>query len=459
MLAIQPHIQRSNLVTAAILISGLLGVSLIYFGVISWLIILAISTAIMVFGLSASKKQMFVLAYLLSCILFLENSAGIEPIEIPFLVLSSLLAAFVAFKFITGNLPLHTFQDTLFLVLHLLLPFAIILGMINGANTYTAVGEITFYSGVLIYFPLRELLNKASFQKLMAGLLLLTIGFVLIRNFIDYRQIIIQAFMPWQAENARVALNELIIMIGVLLFFTSTISYSKLSMKALSFLAFCISLMGLILTQSRGYWIATLFGLGIIFLLVNKSQKRQILLIGGTSLITGVLLLNLFFSDLLEIVVNSLIERFSSITSTQLDISLRERVLETKKVWELISANPIVGYGFGVTYPRRFLMEGFTTSYSYVHNGYLAVWYKLGLLGLLFFISTWALTIRNYVQGLKAKAIQTTNAIIPITFIAALCGMVLVNITSPQTLSFDGVLITTIAAAYSITFKNTQKPS
>lgn len=94
------------------------------------------------------------------------------------------------------------------------MPYALVIGKLNGAATYTAVGEIVYLLGIFTYFPLREYLQDESFKKFFGLILLFILGFVVIRNFFYYRQIIAQALLPWQAESARVAANEIIVVIG-----------------------------------------------------------------------------------------------------------------------------------------------------------------------------------------------------------------------------------------------------
>ena len=132
--------------------------------------------------------------------------------------------------------------------------------------------------------------------------------------------------------------------------------------------------------------------------------------------------------------------------------------------------NPIAGYGLGVEFIRFYFFENYHLLTSYVHNGYLAVWYKFGLPGLfvflgiafqilkkgfrLFRLSRYATNSDSAVNSVEST--QTISTLIPLkiqtilslSIVSLMSGMLLVNITSPQFLAFDSILVMTIMAAF-----------
>jgi len=429
--------------------------SLIVFAVISLSgktvlpVLILLSAGVLITAFILKKPVYFILGYFLILPLALENPEGVSPGEIVFLSYTIVAAIFFLFlPIITGRLTLDTPLDKMFLLLTLLLPYASVLGLLNGAGMYPALGELTYFAGVFIYFALRYYLDNDFFQKGLLVVITITLLFVIARNAYNYQEIIMQAYVPWQVEKARVASNEVLVMFFTTLC-TASFVYAKnfrASIVAILFLG--IGFISLILTQSRGYWLAFLVSFLIIFLSVPKVKKGRMLLY--FSLILALLLgiAKIYFSDYFDLIFNALILRFQSIaTSTQVDISLLERFEESAVVFSKIAVNPIVGYGFGAEYVKFIFFERVHISTSYVHNGYLAAWYKFGLPGFLLLLGICISIIRNSYRIFKYRE-ERIHKILGLTILATLGGMLLVNNTSPQFLAFDSILLLTVMGAY-----------
>lgn len=398
---------------------------------------------VLLFPLLQSIKGSFILLYFVASIFILDTRDGIQPIEIPFFGLSVLLILFVGYKAINGSLKLENSLDYLFLMLHFLIPYAVLIGKINGAATYSAFGEVVYFLGLFTYFPLREYLEKESFKKTMGLVILVTLTFVLIRNFVYYRQILAQALLPWQAENARVAANELIVVIGCSLTLATASLTQKKYLQIVCTALFIVFMVSLILTQSRGYWIAGFFSVITIFLVIDKKGKKRILYTATTLCILGFLVANLFFENFLSLIINGLNSRLQSIGSGTADNSLQDRWLESKTVLGHILENPIAGYGLGTEFTRKKIFFDFFIRTSFIHNGYLGATFKFGILGLLSFIFIWFSMIKKSIVLYKHSA-----KILPLSIVGIVVGMLFVNNSSSQILIFEGVAFTSLAAAY-----------
>ncbi|WP_428235434.1 O-antigen ligase family protein [Gracilimonas sp.] len=414
---------------------------------LSPVLLLFVAITPLIIYLGSQKKGAFLILYLLLCITFLENNEGIEPIEIPFYFASCLLVGYAGLKIITGNIIIETTLDRLFLFLSVLIPFAVLYGIVNGSSPYTAMGEATNYFGVYLYFPVREHIKHKAFRKVVFWVLLVFMAFVAIRNLYFYREILIQATLPWQAENARVAANEFILLFGCCLS-VSFAAITKHPVKQIIFTGlFVITLGMLILTQSRGYWIAFFMGLLLIFAVIHKRGKIKITYTAIILLTTVVTIASIYFSGLFSTVMEGLANRFQSLASGKLDISLLERYLESKTVLNLISFNPIAGYGFGYTYTKKILFFDHFIETSYVHNGYLAAWFKFGIMGLLTILSIWILNIKYGIQVYR-KSPTLSHKAVAITIAGTVFGLLFVNNTSPQVLTFESLLIVVLGSTF-----------
>lgn len=396
-----------------------------------------------------------ILLFMLLALPVLEDSEGITPIELPFFAFSVLMALYVVTEVISGKIHLQHTLDKVFLFLLILLPYAVVLGVLNGAAAYSAFAETTYFFGILLYFPARKHLSKENFKWALGAIIVLFIGYVLIRNFYYYREIIAQAVLPWQAEKARVAANEFIILLGCCLTLSAA-AVVKNRFKQLLFTGLFIALLaGLVLTQSRGYWLAFFFGAISIFLVINSAGKKRIVLTGLVLISGAFLIATVFLSDMLDLVLKGLALRFQSLGTGELDISLRDRLYESMTVFELSLKNPVTGYGFGYNFTRHALFSKIFIQTSYVHNGYLAAWFKFGLPGLITIITLWVMNIRYSIKLYK-QSDNTWHKVVALTIIGTIIGVMLVNNTSPQVLLFEQWLFVTLFSAYLSTYLNNE---
>jgi O-antigen ligase len=198
------------------------------------------------------------------------------------------------------------------------------------------------------------------------------------------------AEQAWQIARGRVAMNEMLLLIPALWTAAFAARAERLNHWLLFAAAFAIFAVGVLLTQWRAYYIDLALGLGLLMLALRGRERGR--LVGFIALgLLGVALVGvLLFSDLVAPVALGLADRILSIgTATQTDISLLNRLLETAQVWELIKANPIVGYGLGVEFGFYDAISRSTWVKTYVHNGYLMLWYKFGVLGLVAILLVW----------------------------------------------------------------------
>lgn len=420
----------------------------------SYLYLPVFGIASFILYLSSNVKGFLPLIYILSSVSFFENNAGIEPSEIPFYLLSLIIIGYTLLQFVAGQIIVESLLDKLFLLLLFLLPYGVFLGIFNGASPYMAIGETTNFFGVLIYFPLKSHFSKKRFTYFLSTIVLFLILYVLIRNLINYRQLLVQAVLSWQAENARVAANEFILVFGSCLFMSAAaITRSKLFQL---FFTFCfVSFIGaLILTQSRGYWIAFFIAFIVIFSFIESKGKFKIIITFCVLLISFLVFASLFFGNFLELVFSGLSSRFKTLGSGKLDISLQERVLEAKTIFKMVIHNPISGYGFGYLYTKKILFYDHFELTSYVHNGYLATWFKLGLPGLFTIVSIWIVCIKESLRLYK-ESLDSFPKVLSLAFAGTVSGVILVNNTSPQILTFESMLFLTIFCAYLSSKKQT----
>lgn len=265
------------------------------------------------------------------------------------------------------------------------------LGMLHGADLSLAISEMVALSLLGVYFPCKE--ACARYEKgpavVIAAFLALA-AYIIIRNAFGFREILISATMAWEIARGRVVTNETVLVRAALIALIALIYSDRLRRAGLWLLFLITAVASLILTQGRAYWIDYIVACGLLMVLVPTRQRVWLVALGILGAVGTVGALLIFFGDTFVLLAIGVAERFVSIGSagTQ-DLSLINRFYETRAVIELIAKNPVVGYGLGVEYAVYDVIAHATISKAFAHNGYLMIWYKVGLLGLIPFLYAW----------------------------------------------------------------------
>lgn len=179
-------------------------------------------------------------------------------------------------------------------------------------------------------------------------------------------------------------------------------------------LALSVSLLSCYLTYSRGTYVALAAGLAAMLALLSLTAPRKAL---ETLLVTAVAL-SVLVGTLAVMgvpVISSVVERTKTISLHTVDVSVATRLLEWTTAFADWRASPVLGAGLGhlITYIRP--VEGLVST-AYIHNSYLFVLCKTGLVGVAVFgvfVAAWVRTlVRAYRrapdEGLRAVVLGWT---------------------------------------------------
>jgi O-antigen ligase len=194
-----------------------------------------------------------------------------------------------------------------------------------------------------------------------------------------------------------------------------------------------------IVSLGRNIFISTTLSLVVLVFLLDEAQRRiwfQNLLIVAVLIMCVFGLLQIMNpSSIILAYPKALVERFTHLATTDPtspDETLFWRLNETRFAWEKIVTSPIVGIGFSLNYRPDFFKAD--TLQNYIHNGYLWVWLKTGLIGLIPFL--WFL-LAFLVRGLRGW-IKVRDEILRATtlgFTLVVFAMMLSNFVGPQLVS------------------------
>lgn len=211
--------------------------------------------------------------------------------------------------------------------------------------------------------------------------------------------------------------------------------------------------LGLIVTFTRGAWIAAFAGL-MVFFFITRAHRQMF----------GALMFSAIFALVLAAgmvvakpqLIGAVEERLFSITEEGArGSSVGYRVDENEQALRAIARNPLVGVGIGGEYKQHTGTRGTKVTdgeFTYIHNSYLGLAVKIGLFAAI--IPFWLL--RNLwrewtrhkpspgrgVQGLRLNMAAAISAFI----------MFMVNtLTQPEWLRLGGLVIVSLLAAMILT--------
>ena len=228
--------------------------------------------------------------------------------------------------------------------------------------------------------------------------------------------------------------SQLYVMIGFLIALAFVIYQKKLSRKEICFSAIYLYLTSLtiLISQSRSFWVGGVCGLGILFILARWQLNLKI----KKTALLAVLLIAMVISETFVINVltanysgNLIASRFENLEKEAAGLS---RINQLQPLKENIFQQMIFGYGFGktLTYqsndPRILQTHpgGIYTTYAF-EWGYLDIWLKIGLVGLLLYLFLIYEIIKFSLKNFKENPALTAG------LLAGLIFILITNIFSP----------------------------
>lgn len=387
-------------------------------------------------------KRHILLTTLVASVFVVYNARGLDLGELGYY---AMWAATLAFVFIphlfSGRLKVENALDKYYILFSITVLLALFVGLAFSSTGVAPLIEVLyFYSGILFFFAIRPHLDDKHFRVGLFAVFFLIFLYVVMRTYLSYRSAILNAVQEWELTFARGAGNENFLLIGVI-FVSATLLYAqKVWHKTALTILFVLTVGAIIVTLTRSLWVTSVLGIGIVGFYVGKSQRRRLIGYVGVAAIIATIV-GLIYLDVTLFILELLAIRFKSFTQGLQDISVTDRIYETQRVWDMITQNPILGWGYGTEFQKYDVLFLRTSSFtSYIHNGYLVIWFKNGIVGL-FAILAYVLTLFIYAFRIYKKTRLVTIKILMITIMAYIPTAGLMNVTSPVVYTYEGILL------------------
>lgn len=164
--------------------------------------------------------------------------------------------------------------------------------------------------------------------------------------------------------------------------------------RLLPVVVFCVLIAHQVVTFTRGYWFGLIVGVPLICWLYARrgpgSRPRWskvgstlglaalLLAVGGLGALTQPR-----WAEIVQLLGNRFASSFQT-ENTPETVSNLARLVEIRTTWKAITAAPLFGYGEGATIVvRQFFHTDFAGPQWWIHQGYVMMWFKQGVVGLL----------------------------------------------------------------------------
>jgi hypothetical protein len=175
-------------------------------------------------------------------------------------------------------------------------------------------------------------------------------------------------------------------------------------------LVFCVLLGHQVVTFTRGFWFGLLVGIPLICVLYARrgagARQRwsKVASTFGASvlvLVLGALLASTRppWSEIVTLLGNRFASSFDT-RNTPETVSNLARLVEIRTTMQAVFAAPVLGYGHGATIVvRQFFHTDFAGPQWWIHQGYVMMWFKQGIVGLVALLWVLFAAFRTGIDG------------------------------------------------------------
>ncbi len=305
----------------------------------------------------------------------------------------SLLIVFINMIIILHNTLEEMIFDKLVIAIFVFLSLAIFSaynGIKNGHEFQAVFYDFRGFFYYLAFIPTIIFLNS---KKEIINFLFFIIIVITLKSIIDIYLSLFVYEKSFDIETRQLlgfarltGYNEIVYAISFIASFFLFIFSRDYLLRLILIFPFIISSVSLFLSYTRGTWVATFITLflGLSFMLFGEKRKINIKKVFFAFIPLVIFLIILDFSEIINIEV--FLNRIKSISVNRIDISNLGRLVEYSSAIEAFKTNPIWGTGLGFLFV--YFSPGIGPVESiYCHNSYLYVLSKMGIVGLISFLT------------------------------------------------------------------------
>ncbi|MFC2130545.1 O-antigen ligase family protein [Bacteroidota bacterium] len=330
--------------------------------------------------------------------------------------------------------------------------FLIILA--NSVIAYTNEIEMLYWAReaanlllLAIYFPIRKYFTVKKHLIILLVIYSFVVSATAFLHFYTYAKAL-QADLVYAYQLAQgIRVNQTLFTSAAMFGFIYAL-YSKNRVISILLIVFTsISIIGLVTSFSRTFWILLVFELIVIVYYLTGRQRIKLIIY---TLITTVILLSaafFVFQDKAKIAFTLIENRFVSATKGTKDISVQSRFDEYEVVWKGIKEHPMGGNGLAKEISFWNLLSTSTSRARFIHNGYLFIMFRLGIpAALICFFPYFYYFIKGERFGRKID--DSFFRLLSVGSFMSIFLMLVSNFTASQIIQREGVFVTALSFAF-----------
>lgn len=395
--------------------------------------------------------KIWIYSVVASLVYFLsDTSEGVSVLDVlvgGFYIIS-LFIWFIWQMFFKRNRIVYNISDWLILFLVIILPLNFFISFFNNVEPLEWLKEYVLFVLILYYFPVRHYITEKKDVVTILVLFVLIVTFIDFYHFYTYltsfRKSVVYAY---QISMSIGKVNQTLFTSTIIpaILFTFYIKNEKLRIVLLMFAT--ITILALLLTFSRTFWLIVLFESFIIFLYINRKEKIKFILYFLSIILISISVLYLIFQDKFTYLNTYITKKFTSSTMGTRDVSVVARLLEYKVVLRAIEDHPLGGNGFAKKFTFNSGLDVAFGTTNFIHNGYFYLAYRAGIpiailyVFVILYNMIYPLYLHYYLKDKFAK-----NVAIMVFLI--LLSIIISDFTTPQFFFKEGYFIIAILIGF-----------
>lgn len=431
-----------------LLLSGfviaIIPVTLLFTGWISGLIVVALPLLILVLMLFIRYPRIWLYTGAILNYFWISSGKGDDAITLKeytlvAFIMGGLWIWIFSMVFIKKRKIIRHLGDKILILIVFLMPLNFILALMNDETVaLTWLREYLLFYTMLYYLPWREHFTQRKHIAIFLGLTAGVFIFIGATNLWQYVKAASNVLYAYQVWTSRKMLNTHIFLCATVLCSMGALyaSTRKARLGMLVLTAFYAIVV--LVSFSRGFWISAMIGIIVTLWLLDK---KKVVTVGLYSLAGGIIVIfaiQALFPERAALIIKVIQSRFTSSTAGTQDLSLLARVYETRVVLDTLVRYILGGVGLGASFTIFDPLERYYTRVTFIHNGYLFIWVKLGLPFFLAFYGAWAYMMRKAYLLAQEKKNAPLQRILAAGAFGSLVAFTLLNITSAIPEARDG---------------------
>lgn len=425
---------------------------LIAFGTIgeNYFFSLAIFATIPLIYLMIRYPRFWIYTILITNIYFFYNrdkDVSIVEILIAIQYLGTLAIWFFWEIFVKREKFIRNIADLFFMFFLFVIVLNGVIAYLNSVEMLYWAREAANLSLVSIYFPIRKYFSEKKHLKVLLIIYSVVVSVSSFLHLYTYSKVLQgDLYYAYQLMQG-IRVNQTLFTAAAVFGFVFALYTRNKIITVLLILFTSISVIGLITSFSRTFWVILLAQLILVIFYLSGKQKIKLLIYTLIALILLSTTLFFAFEEKSKIMVKLIENRFVSTGKGTKDISVQARFAEYEQVLKGIYQYPLAGNGLARKFDFWNILDSQTSHARFIHNGYLFIMFRMGIPALIVFLIPYFYYL-VIGERMARKSKDEFYRLLSVGSFMAILLMLISNFTAAQLIQREAVFVTALAFAF-----------